>query len=181
MPGEAGSRMLDELAYGKGTIWNVYQPETYKLSKRLKGITTICFVLRRKIHIKGFSFKRLDKAYAQLAAAENSRIYGDTFKVTEYAVEEIGNNVSLEFDHMDFGEQGSASLVICGRSPIPNNTIHIRFNGEQGEVKQLAEFSYSDNYTEREFAIENITGRQKVSFIFLPGCRFDFKWFKFRR
>jgi beta-galactosidase len=181
MPGEDGSCMLDEVMYRKGTIWNVYQEETYKLPRRIKGVATICFVLRRKIHIKGFVFKKLDKAYEQLWARENNRIYGDSFQIKEDAIEEIGNNVSLEFDGMDFGVQGCTKLVICGRSPIPNNTIHVRFNGELGEIKQLAEFTYSEDYVEREFTLDKVSGMQKVSFIFLPGCRFDFKWFQFRQ
>lgn len=179
MPEEPGSEMLAKVTYQKGSIWNTYQEETYKLSRRLRGIATLCFVLRRKVHIKGFLFKKSDKAYQQLRADENSRIYGDTFTVAKDAIEEIGNNVSLEYDNMDFGEKGFSKLIICGRSRIDMNTIHIRFNGENGESKQLAEFGYSEDYVEREFVLDNVTGIQKVTFVFLPGCRFDFKWFRF--
>jgi len=179
MPDEEGSQMLSVVTYQKESRWNTYQEETYKLPRRLKGVTTLCFVLRRKVHIKGFIFKKLQKAYQQLGAKENNRIYGDTFTVTADAIEEIGNNVTLEYDNMDFGTQGFSKLVICGRSPIEKNTIHIRFEGAGGEVKQLAEFTYSQDYAEREFALDSVTGLQKVSLVFLPGCRFDLKWFRF--
>jgi len=181
MPGETGSGLLAKVTYHKQSIWNTYQEETYRLPVRLRGVTTVCFVLRRKVHIKGFRFTRIQKAYRQLRADENSRIYGDTFANTADAIEGIGNNVSLEFDHMDFAETGFSRLIICGRSPIEKNTIQVKFDGEKGEVKQLAEFTYSKNYEEREFKLESVTGAQKVTFIFLPGCRFDFKWFRFEK
>jgi beta-galactosidase len=179
MPEEEGSEMLADVIYQKEMIWNVYQEQTYKLARRLKGVTTLCFVLHGKVHIKGFWFTKLMKAYQQLRADENNRIYGDTFTVAEDAIVEIGNNVSLEYDNMDFGGKGFNRLIICGHSPIDKNTIHIRFSGENGEVKQIAEFLYSEEYVEREFVLDNVTGLQKVTFVFLPGCRFDLKWFRF--
>lgn len=57
MPGEAESQLIADVVYQKPYIWDVYQEETYKLSKRLRGITSICFVLKQKVHIKGFSFE----------------------------------------------------------------------------------------------------------------------------
>lgn len=60
--------------------WNTYQEETYRLSKRLCGITSICFVLRQKVHIKGFSFQKNNRAYEQNRAVENDRIYGDPLR-----------------------------------------------------------------------------------------------------
>lgn len=69
--------------------------------------------------------------------------------------------------------------MIYGRSNINKNTIHIHFNSEHGEIKQLAEFLYSKDYVAREFSLESVTGIQRVTFVFLPGSNFDFKWFKF--
>jgi len=183
MPDEAGSEHLVTVVYQKPSRWNVYQEETYKLPRRLRGITSICFVLRDKIHLKGFSFKRLNRAFAQNAAADSDRVYGDTFTINGDSVEGIGNNVSLEFVAMDFAEQGASKLIICGRSPIDKNTIHIRFAGEDGEENQnqnqLVEFTRSDEYTERVYEIKPVKGRQKVTFVFLPGSNFDFSWFRF--
>ena len=83
-------------------------------------MTSICFVLHRKIHLKGFSFRRLEKAYELLHAGECSRVYGDSFRRAGDAVEQIGNNVTLSFDGMDFGEKGAGRLTICGHTRSPS-------------------------------------------------------------
>lgn len=181
MPDEEGSELLADVIYQKPSKWNVYQEETYRLSKRLRGITSICFVLRQKVHIKGFYFQKKNRAFEQNFAAECERIYGDTFSITEKSVEGIGNNVSLEFEQMDFASEGATKLVVFGRSPIDKNTIHIRFTNQDGESNQLVEFTHSDGYEERVFELDKITGVQKVTFIFLPGSNFDFGWFRFER
>ncbi|WP_299090514.1 glycoside hydrolase family 2 TIM barrel-domain containing protein [uncultured Metabacillus sp.] len=181
MPDEDGSECLADVIYQKESKWNVYQEETYRLSKRLKGITSICFVLQQKVHIKGFSFERTNRAFAQNNAADCDHIYGDTFKLNENRVEGIGNNVSLELDVLDFTSEGASKLVIYGRSPIDKNTIHIRFADQEGETNQLIEFTYSEEYEERVFELDKITGVQKVTFIFLPGSNFDFGWFRFEK
>ncbi|PYY31251.1 glycoside hydrolase family 2 TIM barrel-domain containing protein [Paenibacillus illinoisensis] len=181
MPDEEGSTLLADVVYQKESRWNVYQEETYQLSKRLSGITSICFVLKQKIHIKGFSFERQSRAFEQNTAASCDHLYGDTFSIEDEYVEGIGNNVSLEFENMDFTEEGTSKLVIYGRSPIDKNTIHIRFAGEDGQSNQLVEFTHSEGYEERVFELEQVSGVQKVTFIFLPGSQFDFGWFRFEK
>jgi beta-galactosidase len=145
----------------------------------MKGIVSLTFVLRRKIHLKGFRFVEIRKAHGKLDALESSRIYGDAFTLTESAVEGIGNNVSLVFEGMDFGDQACSRIVICGRSPLPNNTLHLLFSGPEGESKQLVEFAGADDYIEREFKLEPVCGSLTVTFLFLPGSCFDFRWFQF--
>lgn len=179
VPGEKNAELLADVIYQKPAIWNVYQEQTFRLKRRIKGTAALCFTARDQIHIKGFIFAKPQKAYAKLSALEHSRIYGDTFTIAEEAVTGIGNNVSLEYDNMDFGEKEISKLTICGRTPLAKNTIHIRFAGSFGEVKQIAEFTCSDQYTEQQFSITGVTGKNKVSFVFLPGCDFDFRWFQF--
>lgn len=179
-PHEDGATLIANVTYQKDTIWNVYQAETYKLSKRLKGITSFSIVLDRKIHLKGFQFTKFEKAFAQLSALEHNHLYGDTFSITEEAIESIGNNVSIVYDDMDFGEQGATSISICGHSPIDKNTINILISGENGDSKQLVEFTYSEDYKVTTYNIEPIKGKQTVTFVFLPGSQFDLKWFKFQ-
>lgn len=181
MPDEDGSELVADVIYQKESKWNVYQEETYRLSKRLSGITSICFVLQKKVHIKGFSFEKQNRAFNKNHAAECDHIYGDTFALKEQCVEGIGNNVSLEYERMDFTSEGTTKLVVFGRSPIDKNTIHIRIANQDGESNQLIEFTKSDEYEERVFELERITGVQKVTFIFLPGSNFDFGWFRFER
>ncbi|WP_260984854.1 glycoside hydrolase family 2 TIM barrel-domain containing protein [Paenibacillus xylanexedens] len=181
MPGEEGSVMIADVIYDKESIWNVYQEETYRLSKRLSGITSICFVLKQKIHIKGFSFERQSRAFETNAAASCDHLYGDTFTIEDDRVAGIGNNVSLEFEQMNFTSKGTSKLVIYGASAIDKNTIHIRFAGVNGQSNQLVEFTQSEGYEERTFELEPVYGEQKVTFIFLPGSQFDFGWFRFEK
>ncbi|MDP9702312.1 beta-galactosidase [Paenibacillus intestini] len=181
MPGEEGSVMIADVVYDKESIWNVYQEETYRLSKRLSGITSICFVLKQKIHIKGFSFERQSRAFETNAAASCDHLYGDTFTIEDDRVAGIGNNVSLEFEQMNFTTKGTSKLVIYGASAIDKNTIHIRFSGANGQSNQLVEFTQSEGYEERTFELEPVYGEQKVTFIFLPGSQFDFGWFRFEK
>lgn len=179
MPDEDESELIADVIYQKESKWNVYQEETYTLSKRLRGITSICFVLNQKVHIKGFSFEKKNRAFEKNLAIDSDHIYGDTFTKKDKSVEGIGNNVSLAFDGMDFTSEGMTKLVVCGRSPIDKNTIQIHFANQEGDSKQIFEFTHTEDYVEKEFNLEKITGEQRVTFIFLPGCNFDFGWFRF--
>lgn len=180
IPGEEGSRLLKEAIYQKPSIWNVYQPESYRLAEKLTGLRTISFVTYQKMHIKGFSFTRYEKARMELRAADADAIYGDSFKRSdlEGAIEEIGNNVSLVFEEMDFGFEGASKLTICGRAPM-QNTIQVRFANEDGESRQILEFVPAKEYEEQIFSLETVRGKNTVTFVFLPGSCFDFGWFRF--
>lgn len=181
MPGDEGSELLADVVYQKPSTWDVYKPETYKLKRRIRGITSLCLVTHdQRYFIKGFQFTKPEKAYARLSAVEYSNLYGDTFTVREDAIEGIGNNVSIEYENMDFGEKGFSRITVCGRTMLPSNTIHIRFFREDGEaVNQIIEFPHSEVYTEQTFALESVCGSCRVGMIFLPGCDFDLKWFQF--
>lgn len=178
LPGEEGSELLYDGVYHKQSQWQVFQPETYKLKKRLRGQTTLSICTRSSMELGGFSFTKVNKAFEQLYVVENKQLYGDSFTVTEKAIEGIGNNVSLEYADMDFGEQGVSRITICGRTPLANNTIHVRFVGEES-VNQIVEFPHEEEYTVHSFDLQPVKGVQKVVFVFLPGCDFDFEWFQF--
>ena len=179
IPGEAGSVMLADAIYQKPSIWNVYQPETFKLNKRLKGITTISFWLNQKVHIKGFSFTKYEKAWLEINAGEADAIYGDSFVKNGASIEGIGNNVTLEFTDMDFGERTIKGIAIKGRAVNGVNTIHLRLYNGVDEIKQIVEFEESEEYILKEFDLEPVNGKWDVSFVFLPGSNFDFSHFKF--
>lgn len=179
IPYATDSTLLADVLYQKNPIWDVYQSETYHLSKKLTGIKSLYFAFNERIHLKGFSFEKPQRAYQKNHILDADSMYGDTFTKTKDAVEKIGNNVSFVFDNMDFGETGLKRLRICGHSPIDKNTIHIRFQNEFHQLNQLIEFDKSEGYTERIFELDSVTGNQNVHFIFLPGSQFNFKWFKF--
>jgi beta-galactosidase len=179
IPGETGSSVIADVIYQKPSKWNVYQEDTWKLNKRLKGVTSICFVLNQKVHIKGFSFKKINKAFERLCTNECDHVYGDSFEVVSDGIDNIGNNVTIEFNDMDFGDEGIGKITICGNTPLSQNAVHIRFDDGAREIKQLVEFEYSKEPIERTFTLNKVTGINKVSFIFMPGSQFDFKWFRF--
>lgn len=171
---------LGTFTYHKPSIWNVYQEDSFHLNKRLTGITSLSIEVNHKIHIKGFSFTKIEKAFEKLYASQANHIYGDTFTKKDLCVEGIGNNVSFEFLEMDFGKKGFRKLTICGHSPIDKNTIHIHFQSESGESSEIAEFIHSEAYEEQSFTLAPVYGLHKVTIIFLPGSNFNFKWLQFQ-
>lgn len=181
-PEENGSgtqgTLVGEMTYQKPGIWEVFQPETFVLPRRLKGVTNMTIVSLDKFFLKEFHFTRQEKAYARLYALTDGVTYGDSFVRTADAIEQIGNNVSLEFSDMNFGKTGTDSVVIYGRTPLQQNTIQLRFTDG---ATQVLSFPHSEEYTELRFPLEKVTGDQKVTFVFLPGCNFDFKWFRFEK
>ena len=179
---EKDGKCLVKDKYQAKSWYNHYQENVYTLPERIRGVQSISIVVYPsiKLSLQGFYCKTLSKAYGKVYAIENNTISGDMFTVLEKQIIDIGNNVTLEFEHMDFGEEGPSKITICGHSPIPVNTIHIRFFAEDGrEINHMAEFTQSDDYKEVTFPISGFTGYGKVNFIFMPGSKFDFDWFKF--
>lgn len=179
--GEPDAELLLNARYHKTSIWNTYQEETYQLNRKLTGMTTLSFVFHRKVHLKGFLFKKPEKAYEKLLAGKCDFVCGDWFNKQDFSILDIGNNVTIEFHDMDFGEIGSTRLTICGKSHIPCNTIQIRFHGSSGSMIHMVEFTKTDLECEKTFSIPRITGLQSVSFVFLPGCNFDMHWIQFHK
>lgn len=177
LPSEGGE-LLGEYSYHKDPIWLTYIPETYKLSKKLKGIHTIAIGTDDGYDLKGFVFEKPVKETAEIKAVDNDSIYGDKFLICEDAVCSIGNNVILAFGEFDFTEKSPERIVVNGRSDLPHNSIHVIFEGET-EKRVLLEFEEASDYTEREFTLSDIKGKCRVSFVFLPGSDFDFKSFRF--
>lgn len=166
--------------YDKKMIWDQYQEETFKLPKRLKGVTTFTIqVTDRKLHIGGLTFHKLEKAWTTLAASDIDRIYGDAFCRTDDAITGIGNNVTIEYTDMDFGDETSAVIEITGRSPIAKNTIHVRTSNGTEEALNIAEFTYSEDYTTKCFPVNVLSDSQTVTLLFLPGSNFDLKSIRF--
>ena len=181
-PHEAGSRLIDTVVYQKPSIWNVYQEETYKLPERIKGVATIAFLLKTKVHIKGFTFSRQEKAFGTLYGGEANAVYGDTFTRDGNIVRDIGNNVTIVYDNMDFGQEGASLVTVCGRTPLVANTIHIHFTDEGGAtVNRIVEFTGtgSAECKPQTFSIEKLCGKGRIELIFLPGCNFDLEYLKF--
>lgn len=181
---ENGGTCLVKDKYRAKSWYNHYQENVYQLPQRIKGIQAISIVVYPtiKLSLQGFYCTALEKAYGRVYAVENNSITGDMFTVGDRYITDIGNNVTIEFEHMDFGGDGPSRITICGHSPIPVNTIHVRFFGEDGsEVNHMAEFPHSEGYQELTFPIEDFKGSGRVNFIFMPGSKFDFDWFQFEK
>ena len=180
IPGRDG-HLVSTLRYQKPSIWNVYQEEVFHLPERLRGIQTICLRMRDKVHLKGFCFRKTLRTEQWLNAAEADEIYGDSFSREEKAVTGIGNNVTLVYRDMEFEKDGEALLTLEGKTPLEQNTISIRITSETGETTtELAEFR-GNGGARQQFRLRVPAGNCTVSFVFLPGCQFDFAGFQFRR
>ena len=175
IPGEG--ELIGDFVYHKTPEWMVFMPETYQLSRKLRGVHTITMETDCGYQMSGFVFARRQREFAEINAAGAGQIYGDKFTKGEDEVTGIGNNVVLDFGEFDFTEEQPRSLVICGKSPLPLNSIHLT----AGADRVLCEFRTDgeSGYIEREFPLDGISGKQKISFTFLPGSDFDFKYFRF--
>ena len=181
-PSATGGECLGKFTYSHESIYNVYSENVFTLKKRLFGVHTVSVAFPHELYFHGFYFDKTPKATAKLRALDADVISGDTFTKTAETVEGIGNNVNLDFGNMDFGTESAAKLTICGKSNTENNTINVKFFGDDGKNStQVIEFAHTDGYEEKTFEISTVSGSQKISFVFLPGCNFDFKWFQFSR
>ena len=171
---------LGKFVYEHEAIYNTYSENVFTINRRLFGVHTITINLLYNLYFHGFYFDQTPKAFAKLRALDANLIAGDSFKKTDEAVEGIGNNVILDFNDMNFGEKSATSITICGKSNIENNSINIKFfDKDNNSTTEIIEFAHTDDYEEKTFEIKPVDGEKKISFVFLPGCNFDFKWFKF--
>ena len=170
-----GGHVVDRLHYHKKSIWNTYQSETWKLPERFVGEQVVAFSMAHKVHMKGFSFTRQSRAWLPLAAGEADRIVGDSFTREGGAVRGIGNNVSLTFEHMDFGPGGPVRLTLVGGTPLGVNPVLVRFGDAPAQECPFA----GNGPAAQTFALDAPAGECAVAFLFLPGCQFDFERFTF--
>ncbi len=176
---DEGGELLLKCTYKHESVYNHYNSNTFKLPRRLRGTTSLSIVTFARISVQGFSFTKYDKAFMQIPAVECTNINGDTFKLEKDIISGIGNNVTVEFANMDFGDKGTSRITICGRTPNTANAIHIFFNTDGGTFKQMVAFKEASDFEEQTFELEKVTGSYTIAFVFLPGSDFDFKYFRF--
>ncbi|MCR4780912.1 MAG: DUF4982 domain-containing protein [Ruminiclostridium sp.] len=169
--------LLGVYEYCEPSEWLVYKPETYKLKKLLKGVHTISIAGSCKFDVKGFVFEKRSRERSELFAAE-ARVYGDSYTVSGSDVTGIGNNVIADFGEFDFTDFTPSRLVITGRTKLPFNSIQAAFECDDKRTV-LCDFARSEEYTAREFPLDGIKGRVRLSLIFLPGCDFDLRSVRF--
>ncbi len=178
MPDKEGSVKLGDFTYQADFIWQTYIPNEFRLKDKLKGKHDICFEFEesnKRIYFGGFKF---EDAYGDISALDNSELHGDSFTITESAIEHIGNNVYIDFNDLNFSK-GIKSVTVTGRTHNSNDSIHLRIVGENGETKEILEFPHSEDYIVKTFDISAEPSILNIKFEFLPGCDFDFKSFQF--
>ncbi|MCD7731682.1 MAG: DUF4982 domain-containing protein [Oscillospiraceae bacterium] len=175
---DEGGVLIETVMPSDNNGWDRAYPCEFTLPKRLKGMHTLSFVFRDNCMFGGFEFAEENRAYAQLSPADCDNVYGDDYVMNENSVENIGNNVVIEFKNMDFAE-GASSIEITGRTPNEVNTIQLRYSVNGVSKTHLIEFPQSSDYTARSFDIPTINGNADISFVFMPGSRFDFRDFRF--
>lgn len=173
---------LGKFTYRHESIYNTYSENVFTLTRRLFGVHTIKFAFQTDMYFKGFYFDKTPKATSKLRALDADLITGDSFEKSpeKGVIEKIGNNVTLDFSNMDFGTEKATKLTVCGKSNVENNSINVKFFDDDGKsTTQVFDFPHTQDYEEKTFEIKAVTGKKKISFVFLPGSNFDFKWFKF--
>ncbi len=178
-PGEAGSILLFRGNYEAKSWYNHYQPNTFRLSKRLRGVTSVSILVPFRLSLHGFVFERIDKAWARIGVTELLHASGDAYDVTEDGIYGISNNVDLAFGAFDFGERGARTITVTGRSHVPQSTIHLHFTKDDRTETQIIDIPKGDEAETFTFSLEPVYGTCTVNFIFLPGTDFDLLSFRF--
>lgn len=176
---DQGGELLLACTYEHESVYNVYSTNTFKLPKRLRGTKTISIVTFARISLQGFYFTRYEKAFCEIPAGECSLVTGDAFNHTEEEITNIGNNVTIEFKSMNFGEKGASKFIICGKTLNNVNAVHLYFRTPEGETKQMVEFAHAETYEYQTFDITPVYGSCTLAIIFLPGTNFDLKSIRF--
>ncbi len=178
MPGDEGT-LIGRFNFGNNGHWCGFAEQCYDIS-RIRGVHTICVVIDTRIIFGGFEFGKIERAFDVNFAGDSDSVYGDDYKLNGRMVESIGNNVILNYDALDFGENGASAITICGYTPNPSNAVQLRYTPEGGEQSSMfLEFRNSDGQSEQRFDIPKLVGVNDISFVFLPGSKFDFNWFRF--
>lgn len=176
-----GGEYIGTFAIKHNGGWDRAYPQTFELPRLIKGIHDISFVISNHCIFGGFEFERFDRAYAVNSAADNDNLYGDDYKVSGSRVEDIGNNVVIEFSCLDFAD-GADAVTVVGSTPLDNCTIQLRVTDKNGtQTTQLLEFPHSDGYMPVRFELDEISGENDIAFVFLPGAKFNFDSFTFEK
>lgn len=165
--------------YEAKSIYNTYQSNAFKLSKRLRGVTSLSIRVPFKLSLHGFVFTRIEKAWAEIGVTELVHASGDAYRVKPDGIYGISNNVDLGFGSFDFGERGARTITVTGRSHAPQCTIHLHFTKDGNTETQIIDIPKIAEAETFSFVLDPVFGTCVVNFIFLPGTDFDLKSFRF--
>lgn len=171
--------LICRVQFGNNGHWCGFAGQEFPLAERLTGVHDISVVIGDRIIFGGFCFIPIQRAYDTNWTGEADSVYGDDYKITGRSVTDIGNNVIINYEGLDFGEHGAKTLIISGVTGNPVNSVQLRYTPAGGEQKTVLLDFTQDGGREQSFDISEITGVNDVSFVFMPGSKFDFDWFRF--
>lgn len=175
---ESGT-LLCSAQFANNGHWCGYAGQEFALAERLRGVHDISVVISDRIIFGGIEFIPVQRAFDTNYVGEADSVYGDEYTINGRSITGIGNNVIINYNALDFGEEGSERLVISGVGGNPVNQIQLRYTPEGGTQKTvLLEFT-KDGGVDQSFDIPKLVGVNDVSFVFMPGSCFDFDWFRF--
>lgn len=172
-------KLICRVDFGNNGHWCGFAGQDFALAERLTGVRTISVVIDSRVIFGGFSFVPIERAYDTNWVGEADSVYGDDYRIDGRRVADIGNNVIINYEGLDFGEGGSEALIISGETGNPMNQIQLRYTPAGGAQKTVLLEFQQDGGREQRFDIPKLSGVNDVSFVFMPGSRFDFDWFRF--
>lgn len=172
-------KLICRVDFGNNGHWCGFAGQNFALAERLTGVRTISVVIDSRVIFGGFSFVPIERAYDTNWVGEADSVYGDDYRIDGRRVADIGNNVIINYEGLDFGEDGSEALIISGETGNPMNQIQLRYTPAGGAQKTVLLEFQQDGGKEQRFDIPKLSGVNDVSFVFMPGSRFDFDWFRF--
>lgn len=172
-------KLICRVDFGNNGHWCGFAGQDFALAERLTGVRTISVVIDSRVIFGGFSFVPIERAYDTNWVGEADSVYGDDYRIDGRRVADIGNNVIINYEGLDFGEDGSEALIISGETGNPMNQIQLRYTPAGGAQKTVLLEFQQDSGREQRFDIPKLSGVNDVSFVFMPGSRFDFDWFRF--
>lgn len=172
-------KLICRVDFGNNGHWCGFAGQNFALAERLTGVRTISVVIDSRVIFGGFSFVPIERAYDTNWVGEADSVYGDDYRIDGRRVADIGNNVIINYERLDFGEGGSEALIISGETGNPMNQIQLRYTPAGGAQKTVLLEFQQDGGREQRFDIPKLSGVNDVSFVFMPGSRFDFDWFRF--
>lgn len=176
----ADGELLGVYRFGNNGHWCGFAQQQFDLPRRLRGVKTISVVIDSRVIFGGIEFLPINRAFDENFTADADSIYGDEYSISGRSIVDIGNNVIVNYDSMDFGESGAHRIIISGATPKPSNPIQLRYTPEGGEQTAVfLEFAQSGEVSEQSFDITALYGINDISFVFLPGTKFDFISFRF--
>lgn len=172
-------KLICRVDFGNNGHWCGFAGQDFALAERLTGVRTISVVIDSRVIFGGFSFVPIERAYDTNWVGEADSVYGDDYRIDGRRVADIGNNVIINYEGLDFGGGGSEALIISGETGNPMNQIQLRYTPAGGAQKTVLLEFQQDSGREQRFDIPKLSGLNDVSFVFMPGSRFDFDWFRF--